>query len=262
MNKVLIGSIVFVLVVSVVVVIFTVVVPALSSQKNGSPTQTTMVPTGTPAPPNPDDYELYGDYIWPPRQVESVTFLPSINQYVFMAVTFDPRSATPTYLKMVSQDNTQARFVEANNLDTTSIFDPSKWNNGYGVVDGHYKVRLKCPRPTTDVYPNPSLTTSGLNPNDFEMYGDWIGKPSPVQYIAYVQSINQNVYMHMTRSGDVKMVSQDNTQARVKTIDPMTFAEDPDTIDKSAKWATIFDPSKWNTYTNADTHYLVRSKCR
>ena len=109
--------------------------------------------------PNPDDYELYGNYIWPPRQVQHIAFVPSINQYVFMAITVDPNSTQPYYLKMVSQDNNQARYIETGPLDIASkLFDPLRWNNGYPkfvngkiiwitgykVIDGHYKVRTKC----------------------------------------------------------------------------------------------------------------------
>ena len=232
-----------------------------SSVWTSAPVQTTSAPTPvqtTSAPaPDPNQYELYGKYIWPPRQVQHVAFVPSINQYVFMAVTVDPASATPYFLKMVSQDNKQARYITADKLTVASeTFDPLKWNNGYGVIDGNYNVRLKCPRPTTDVYTSPTLTPSGLNPDNFELYGDYISPPRPVQHIAFVPSLNQNVFMAITLDPKsytpcyLKMVTQDNLQARYVVADPMNTA------------STLFDPSKWNNgYGVIDGHYKVRAKC-
>ena len=63
--------------------------------------------------------------------VDTVVFLPLINQYVFMATD-------GSYLKMTSQDNSQNR-----NAPAGTTFDPTKWNTYADSGSNNYNVRIK-----------------------------------------------------------------------------------------------------------------------
>ena len=147
---------------------------------------TTMAPT-TMAPTTIDAslYEMYGGPIGPNGNgvidIDKVVFVPLINQYVFVA-------KDSSYLKIVSQDNLQARYT------TDTVFDPAKWNNGYNVQQpGLYNIRPKASR--------------------FEMYGPYIGTAKTVSKVVFVPSLNQYVFM-IGDDGWLKMVRQDNLENR------------------------------------------------
>lgn len=158
-------------------------------------------------------YQLYGEWVntGGNTQVQHIAFVPAINQNVFMAVTV--QEGQQSYLKMVSQDNSQARVAQANATDVASkIFDPAKWNNGYSVTNGYYKV---------------------IKPSDYELYGRGIGSGRiPVQYVVYDPDAKQAVYMAI-EDGYLKMVSQDNKQARNT---PVSGSVVPSSVYKYGKW--------------------------
>lgn len=241
MSKLLIIGGVSLIVISIVVVILLVVMKKDSNVGNKSlitinpmtigPIITNSPGTTRPAPLVPSDYQLYGDYVNTAgnTRVQHIAFVPEINQNVFMNVTV--QNGVQSFLKMVSQDNSQARFIAANPTDIASqLFDASKWNNGYGVVDGHYKV---------------------IKPSAYEMYGSAInnGTPMTVQYVVYDPDAKQAVFM-VIDNGFLKMVSQDNRQARNT---PASITDTP---------VSLYQYGKWNNgYTNvAVGNYNVRRK--
>jgi hypothetical protein len=150
---------------------------------------TTMAPTTVPPTMSPTTidaslYEMYGGAIGPNGNgvidIDKVVFLPLINQYVFVA-------KDSTYLKIVSQDNLQARYT------TDTVFDPAKWNMYNVQQPGLYNIRPKASR--------------------FEMYGPYIGTAKTVSKVVFVPSLNQYVFM-IGDDGWLKMVRQDNLENR------------------------------------------------
>ena len=239
MSKFLLIGVSLLFVAIVVTVVFVVMKKDTSSTMTNSPMTNSPMTNGpspgttTPAPLVPSDYQLYGDWVNTAgnTRVQHIAFVPEINQNVFMTVTV--QNGVQSYLKMVSQDNSQARFVVANPTDVASqLFDASKWNSGYTVVDGHYKV---------------------IKPSDYELYGPAIGANGngriPVQYVVYDPDARQAVFMAI-ESGFLKMVSQDNNQAR-KTPASLT-----DTV------VSLYQYGKWNNgYSDAGVgNYNVRRK--
>ena len=176
----------------------------------------------------PKDYQLYGNNVNTNgnTQVQYITYVPEIKQNVFMAVTIDGGGV---FLKMVSEDNLQARSVPALKTDVASkLFDPSKWNKGYTVVNGHYNV---------------------VKPSDYEIYGPSVAVGSiPVTYVVYDPDATQAVFMAINGALLI-MVSADSKQART------TAAASTDTP------ATLYQYNKWNKgYTAVNQSYLVRKK--
>ena len=178
-----------------------------------------------PAPHVPSDYQLYGDWIgfgtW--IQVQHIAYVPSINQNVFM--TKPGETNTTGDLKMVSQDNTKARYIGITG-NPAQVFDQSKWDNG-NIADGHYNV---------------------IKYSDYEMYGFGISSPKTVQAVSYDPTINQLVFM-IIDNGLLKMVSQDNTQSRNKQVTAT------DTVFSAYQW------NSFNSYNNPGAGtYNVRMK--
>jgi hypothetical protein len=164
---------------------------------------TTMAPTTVPPTMSPTTidaslYEMYGGPIGPNGNgvidIDKVVFVPLINQYVFVA-------KDSPYLKIVSQDNLQARYT------TDTVFDPAKWNMYNVQQPGLYNIRPKASR--------------------FEMYGPSIGTPRTVSKVVFVPSLNQYVFM-IGAGGWLKMVRQDNLEIR--------YTAGEDTVFDPAKW--------------------------
>ena len=164
---------------------------------------TTMAPTTVPPTMSPTTidaslYEMYGGPIGPNGNgvidIDKVVFVPLINQYVFVA-------KDSPYLKIVSQDNLQARYT------SDTVFDPAKWNSYVQQSAGNYNIRPKASR--------------------FEMYGPYIGTTKTVSKVVFVPSLNQYVFM-IKDDGWLKMVRQDNLENR--------YTAGEDTVFDPAKW--------------------------
>lgn len=108
-----------------------------------------------------------------------------------------------------------------------------------------------------------SNTNSNLNPiptqnlqpipSDYLLYGGYITKPIPVQYITYVDMIKQNVFMSVfqTTTGQtyLTMISQDNSQVRYTTANS---TDQPN---------LIFNLLNWNSgYNIADGYFKILPK--
>ena len=88
---------------------------------------------------NPDNYEMFGDYIPSVIPVEHIAYVTAIGKPVMMI-------NDGGFLKMVTSDGTQLRFISNPTVIHPSIlFDESKWNDGYNKIDllSAYQVRLK-----------------------------------------------------------------------------------------------------------------------
>jgi|LakMenE01Jun11ns_1017448.scaffolds.fasta_scaffold9957298_2 hypothetical protein len=192
--------------------------------------------------PLSSDYQLFDISANNNKKIQDITFVPEINQYVFMTIT-GSNSNSNSYLVMVSQDNSQARFIKANDNDVASqIFNPSKWNNGYTIADGKYYV---------------------IKPSDYELYGEGIGGISrnvtlTVQYVVYDPDAAQPVFMAI-ENGYLKMVSQDNLQVRnIATNVP----NDPSKVYEYGRWSAkeTLTPNQKLYNVGSKGKYIVRKK--
>lgn len=225
MNKLILGGIFFLSLVAIIVVVVVVgsskSIPITTSPATTSPaTIPNTTKPNTTSPPVPSDYQLYGKYVNTKgnTRVQHIAYVPSINQNVFMAITIEGPDR-PVFLKMVSQDNKQARYLSANATDVASqIFDPSKWDT-YPATNGNYKV---------------------VKLSDYELYGSGIGSSRgnsslPVQYVVHDQILDKPLFMAI-ESNTLKMVSEDNKEARKTPVKP---TDTP---------ATVYNYDNWNLY--------------
>lgn len=184
----------------------------------------------------PNDYQLYGDYVNTNgnTEVQYITYLPEIKQNVYMAVTIDVDNQV--FLKMVSEDNQQARFVRASATDVASqIFDPSKWDT-YTQVNGHYNV---------------------IKPSDYLIYGPNLNGFLVVTYVVYDPQAKQAVFMAIYK-GMLIMVTADSQQARLTTA---SATDTPATLYKYNRWNPVPPAAPTNQpYTVADHVYLLLKK--
>ena len=71
------------------------------------------------------------------------------------------------------------------------------------------------------------------------MYGDWIGRDTPVQTVKQLNT-GENVYM-IVDDRYVKMVTQSGVAKYFSGTD-----------------VNLFNPNSWNSYTDATGHYLLK----
>ncbi len=177
-------------------------------------------------PPNPADYQMYGKWINDPGNlpVQYIAYVPEINQRVYMTII-------GTYLKMVSEDNKQARYTQQiKSTDVASkVFDPSKWNNGYTNADDNYFV---------------------IKPSNYEIYGPKLNGSVTVTDVIYdstVAAVPNVIFMAISGSLLI-MVTQDSAQARTL---PAVATDTPTSLYTGKKWTSP-------DFTVEDNNYLLR----
>ena len=163
-------------------------------------------------PPNPADYQMYGGWIMDPGNlpVQYIAYVPEIKQRVYMTMTGGS-------LKMVSEDNKHARYIELKEGDVASkVFDPSKWNNGYAITDGYYMV---------------------IKPSNYEIYGPKLNGSVTVTDVIYDSTVadGTNVIFMAISGGLLIMVTQDSKQARTL---PAVATDTPTTLYNGKKWTS------------------------
>jgi hypothetical protein len=179
-------------------------------------------------PPNPADYQMYGKWIGKGAntRVEYIVYVPELKQRVYMMTQVaDPKAD----LKMVTEDNKQARYITIKSTDIISkVFDPSKWNNGYNKMDGGYMV---------------------IKPSNYEIYGPKLNGSVTVNYVVYEgdATVAQAIFMAIS-GGLLIIVTQDSTKARTL---PAIATDTPESLYRQKTWAST-------DLTVEDNNYLLR----
>ena len=268
----IIGSLVILLIVVVSVVLATVSNSSSSSsvKVNGKSVELTTAPaiTSTKAPttmaPTTQAPTTRAPTTMAPTTMAPTTMAPTTMAPTTMApTTMAPTTMAPTTMAPIDR-NVKVLSLERYDNEYINLAEILIYNEQGTKINPSDLKAIQSPGFQVNAYPANNLVNNNesdfahtdkdivvQNPENYEMFGDYIPGVFPVQHIAYLSSIGKSVAM-INDGGFLKMVTIGDTQQRFIANGNATHP------------ALLFDESKWNTeynkITDRTTAYQVRLK--